>query len=173
MGRKKERWEGEGVGEGDEAFHPSALSSLSICVFSLTLSHPVLQRVWECVGKEGPGPLPSPEWISLCFWGSQSVPLSWCHCNSRQLTYNPYGFMEAHHSPPPQLPGQIATGCPPGGTQSICILPPKISFWFLCFIMIYLKLFVILDIHLHKWHLNMAFYHVPSFSLPPTYIVFQ
>lgn len=39
--------------------------------------------------------------------------------------------------------------------------------------MIYLELFVILDIHLHKWLLNMAFNHVPSFSLPLTYIVFQ
>lgn len=39
--------------------------------------------------------------------------------------------------------------------------------------MIYLKLFVILDIHRHKSHLNMAFYLVPSFSLPSTYIVFQ
>lgn len=132
MGGKKERW--EGVGEGDEAFHPSALSSLSICGFSLTLSHPVLQRVWECVGKEGPGPLPSPEWISLCFWGSQSVPLSWCHCNSRQLTYNPYGFMEAHHSPPPpNCQASLLLGAHQGVPNPFVYCHPKFHFYFCVF----------------------------------------
>lgn len=96
--------------------HPSALS------LSLTLS--LSGRGCESVGKEGPGAFASAEWISLCFWGSRSVPLSWCHCNSRRLTSDLYEFMAALRrsaTPPPQPQKfQIATGHPLGGTQAFC-----------------------------------------------------
>ena len=90
-------------------------------LLSLLLPRSLSGRGCECVGNEGPGAFASAERISLCFWGSRSVPLSRCHCNSRRLTSDRYGFMAAHRSTPTMPKGPDCHWAPTRGYPSLLL----------------------------------------------------